>query len=174
MDDFDKTDKESLTDNLTYIYIVAIILWFVIIFLLGLFCDDILAILILMIPPIIFIFTIFNFSDCVKEVEAELLQTDILPFGVIIITILLSEDRNKYSTFMTKITTAGVVLLFLNMSDFWVSKYDHRIIKHIKSILRIMSLALFTYLFYAYYFIVKEEVPDVINPICNKPKQPKS
>lgn len=159
--------SDELVEDIQYLYITAIILWICLVYILGLVTYDAISILILTIPIILYFITMFTVDQCDHLVATQLLQADILAFGVVIITVILNMENNKYSPFFSKLMAVGLALLMFSMVDFWVNYYDHLLVVHIKCILRIASMAIFIYMLYAYYIVNLKTIGSVINPISD-------
>lgn len=156
--------------NIKCLYLISIIIWFIIIYLLELWTDDILANLILFIPPIVFLITFFSIDNCTSASEDAILQDDILALGVIVITIILSAENNIFTPFMAKLMVVGIFILSLSFIDFYVHASDIIVLKHIKSITRNAAIVIFLYAFYAFFISAKLKSPSVVNPLKSKPK----
>jgi hypothetical protein len=158
---------EEIVEEIRYIYITAIILWICLVYILGLITNDPIACLILSIPVALYFITMFTVDQCDEAVASQLLQADILAFGVVIITVILNMENNKYSPFFSKLMAIGLALLMFSMIDFWVDYCDYLLIMHVKCILRIAAMAIFIYMLYAYYIVNLKTIGSVINPICD-------
>lgn len=157
--------SEDITDDIIYIYVVALILWFLLIYTLDLISKDLISFVILLIPVALYLISIYTVHDSDKDIEKGFLQSDILAFSVIIITITLNLERNSYSPFFSKLMTVGLLLLMFSFVDFWVSKYDYLYVLHIKSILRIAAMTIFLYMIYIYHILNVREYGCTINPL---------
>ena len=161
----DQFYDEDTVLNIKHIYLVSIIIWFIVIYLLELWTDDILSNLLLFIPPIVYLMTFFSIGDCTKSLEDFILQEDILAFGVIIITTVFSAEHSIHTAFMAKLMVVGLFILSLSFIDFCVPKADIITLKHVKSITRLAAMTIFIYAFYAYFIAMKIKTKVVVNPM---------
>jgi len=156
--------SDDIIERVNNLYLLAILIWIIIIIFLELYYTDIIGGFILLIPIIIFIISMTSFKNCHIEMEAEIFQYDILAFGVVIVTIFLALKYVNYTTFFYKLIFVGILLLGISMIDVWLSPNDLIIAKHIRGILQTMSTAIFIYIFYTFYFISHHLVGHTRNP----------
>lgn len=169
----DKTGtREALTDEerarrsrmIVIIYVVGIILWIILILALDLFTTGKLTLIsffIILIPIAIFAFGIYNSKSITVEVEDELFVADYLPFGLIIVIPLLtwiSKDYKGDKRQFINITIVAIILSMLSILDVWVAPKNLFAIKHIKSVLQTMSIALIVFAVYSYYSSYPQDV----------------
>lgn len=153
-------DKKYGTNKKQYIkllYIIGIILWISLIIGLGLFQKDPLALLIISIPFIIFIFDYFNVDNIDTSIEVIVHKFEYLSIALIMIVPLITwfnkNDNNSVITrkkFM-KIMITALILVLLSLIDLWVSPKYISMTKHCKAILQTLGLTLIIYSLYTYY-----------------------
>ena len=147
-----KYDNDNL-NIVQLLYLFAIILWIVIIWYLELYNTDFIGGIILLIPIIYYIFSMYNIPQCTNEIEQEIFQYDVFLFGGALIAILISNKHAEYSSYFYKLIFIGVLLAGISVTDIWTSKKNMFIYKHIRTILQTASTFVFVYLFYTFYYV---------------------
>ncbi len=152
-----KTYHKDTVRQIQISYIIASILWVLLIFICRLYETGPIGLLILTIPLVIFAINYQNASKHTTDLESEMFQGNFLSFGFLITSILINwqklDDKRKYF----KLLMIALILLMLSLVDIWVDKDNFIIIKHIRSILETSALLLLAYTLYLYYFDVMKE-----------------
>lgn len=150
--------------NIQVAYIIASIIWIVIIFIFGLFRTNIWGWIILCIPLIVFGINYVNLTCITEEIEGEMLKGNFLSFAFLITVILINwskiEDKSKYF----KILLLALILLMLSLVDFWVKPENMSLVRHIRTIFNTSALILLIFALYLFY-------SEVIRPDSNEGKQ---
>ena len=163
----DHYDSDTVT-NVKYIYIIAIVLWIFLIYILELYNTDNIGMLILFIPILVYLISMTYFEGCDTNIENEVFQYDVFVFGVAVITLIISSRYTYYSSFFYKLLFVGVLLTALSTIDFWISKHNLILVKHIRSILQTAAVIIFIYIFYSVYFVSTKNNPfSHANPFVN-------
>jgi len=157
----------SIVDHVTLLYTVAIVFWIVLIFILDLYRTDAIGSLILIIPIIYMLISMNKFEECDTKIEEELDDWDILPLGVVIITVFLTLKHPEYTTFFYRLIFVGVLLVALGMMDLWLPRKHLILHKHFRTILEILSTTIFVYIFYVFYFIYSKRETNNRNPFVD-------
>lgn len=137
------------------VYVIAILLWIVVIAWLGLYKGDTVAWLFICIPFVLFIFAMINSDSITIETEDLVFQSNYLTVGLLIVIPLLTwmnrdykgNDKDKFVSLLV----AMVVFILLSMLDIWVKKEYISVIRHIKSVLETFAVVILIYAFYTYY-----------------------
>ena len=158
-----KYDHSSI-NTLRLVYIFAIILWIVIIWYLELYNTDFIGGLILFIPIIYYIISMYSLTQCDHNIENEIFQYDVFLFGGALIAILISNKYSQYASYFYKLIFVGVFLAALSITDIFTSSKNISLYKHIKVILQTASTFVFVYLFYTMYFVTSNIVPNNRDP----------
>lgn len=156
-------EEDTISDVRT-IYVVAIFMWILIIYILELYKTDTVGLLVLSIPIVFFIISMTFFDKCTKDIEDDICQYDILAFGVTIITVFLSWKYAEYLSYLYRLIFVGILLLAVSMLDLWIPKKELVLHKHIRDILQIMSTVIFIFIFYTFYFISLKKDSHIRNP----------
>lgn len=149
---------------ITTIYMVAIIFWIFLMLSLGLVKTQnmsILHVFIFVIPLAIFVFGIMNSKVITVEVEDELFTADYLPFGLIIVIPLLtwiSKDYKGDKRMFINTVIVAIILSMISVLDIWVAPKNLFAVKHSKSALQTMSIALIVFAMFSYY----KNYPDAV------------
>ncbi len=132
-------------------YIIAAIIWSVMIFVLGFYKTTILGYIILAIPLIVFGINYANLSSVTKELESEMLKGNFLSFAFLVAIIIINwtkiEDKGKYF----RIMFIALILLMLSLIDIWVSPDKMSLMRHIRTIFHTTSITLIVFALYLYY-----------------------
>lgn len=142
------------TRTIQLTYIIASILWILLIAVTGLYQTTLLGYLILTIPLCVFGFGFINAQHLTVEVEENVFTANSLSIGLLILLPLLTEvDKsfNKNKKIFTRAMIIAVVLAMFSLIDVWVQPKMLSVTKHIKSILQTLALTLLVYALYMYY-----------------------
>lgn len=157
--------ESSIIDSVKILYIIAIAVWIILIFILDMYHTDYIGSLILLIPVVLLFISMNNFEHCNPTIEREIFQWDILAFGVVIITIFLSiKDHLEYKIFFYRLIFVGILLVALGMVDLWLPRKELILHKHVKTIFEIFATTIFVYIFYSFYFIYSKTGVSNKNP----------
>lgn len=140
--------------NIQLLYIIASILWIILIIIAGLYKTTILGFLILSIPIFIFGFGFSSARHLTVEIEENLFTANSLSIGLVILLPLLTEvdkSYNKNKKTFTRAMVIAVVLAMLSLIDVWIQPKMISLTKHIKSIFQTTALTLLVYALYMYY-----------------------
>ena len=149
--------NSNVKKYIEYIYIGAIIVWFILTVVLGLWKrDDVIVWLILSVPFVVFLINYLGLSEFDCGTEDQMFRGNFLSFGFLVAVILMNWNNsvgqeNKIEFF--KILTAAFILLMLSLIDLWVCQKKMKVVKHIKTCLHTAAsvlLALALYLYYTY------------------------
>lgn len=153
----DRSTKPYTENKIRYIqtlYIIAAIVWASVILIMHLYRTDVIGLLILTIPFIIFAIGYYNASVMTPEIEDIIFKTNYLSVGLLVVIPLftwLGKHHDADRGHFIGIITLGVVLSMISLLDFWVKRGWMSVIKHLKSVLQTMALTLFILAFYIFY-----------------------
>lgn len=146
------------TNIVRLLYVIAAIVWTVLIFILGLWRTgagiDPLAIIILIIPYVIFLFGFINASALSHKVEKMFQRANYMTVGLLIALPLMAWMIKNYGgdkrQFICIVVTA-LILSLVSLMEVWTSYKWHSCTRHIRSTLNTMALTLLIYLLYLFY-----------------------
>jgi len=144
---------DSTVKQIKTIYIIAIILWLVLIVVLGLFCMDIIVLALLSIPLVAFIISYLNICHCDGLTEGEMFKGNFVPFASLVVIVMINwnspaiSDKSRFF----KIIITAFILLMLSLVDIWVRKDRMTLAKHVKTCLQTAALSLLATALYVYY-----------------------
>jgi len=136
------------------VYIVALVIWILIVALVKLYTTDVIGWIILAIPPVVFLAGYINSEYLTLEIERENFQANYFAIGLLLILPLLTWVNRDYKgdkIRFTKILVLAIIIVMLSLLDVWVRKEYLSINKHIKSTLQTIAITLLIYAFYTYY-----------------------
>lgn len=157
-DHLDHNNKDRYDDDTIFyikmIYIIAAIVWLVLILLLDLWKPDIFVNLILLIPLVVFFINYISVGEFSCCAEAQMFRSNFLSFGFLVAVVLINWNSpigNHDKVGFFKILIVAFILLMLSLVDLWVPKHKMSIVKHIKTSLQTASLTLLALALYLYY-----------------------
>lgn len=149
-----KTDNENRITYIKIVYILAIVLWFFLIFFLKLYLTSWLGWLLILIPIVCFLIGYYNASVITTDVEDEIFRANYLSIGLIIIIPLLVWLDKKYEgdhIWFVSIVVVAIMLSTLSFLDVWVQRQWLSVIKHITSTFQTMSIVLITFVLFTFF-----------------------
>ena len=156
----DKYDSK-LQEQIQAVYIIASILWVVLVFVLGLWKDgDVIIWLILLLPLVVFAINSVSLGEFTCKMEAQMFQGNFLSFGFLVAIILINWNSplgHHDKTEFFKILIVAFIFLMISMVDLWVGERKMAVIKHIKTSLHTASLTLLALALYLYYTYQRDQ-----------------
>lgn len=143
--------SSTLIEQAQLIYIIAILLWILIIVLLQLYQTDLVGWVFILIPIAVFAINYINIKHCSPEHEDEIFAGNFVLFFIVIVSLLNVPFKKKKKQPMYKYIFLAVSLLAISLVDICASKENFLIIKTIRTILVTISLSLSLYALYMYY-----------------------
>lgn len=150
-----KTENHKLSPYITrtirILYLVAIILWFIIVFWFNFFKTSLAGKMILFIPAIVFAIAFANVTGHTVKTAGQMLKGNVLSFMFLTISLLLNwfkiGDKKKVFNAMV----LAVIFIMVSLLDFWVQEKDTIFVIHIKSIAQTFAIVLLIYSLYVRY-----------------------
>lgn len=150
------TYKSDCVQKVQLIYIIAAIVWIIIVFVVCFSDIDIIGLVILSFPLIVFGINFSNAMVLTQEIENEMFTGNFISFGFLIAIIIINwskiENKGKYFT----ILFISLIFIMLSLVDIWVDQDNLSVAKHIRSIFQTSALSLLIFALYIYY-------KDVVN-----------
>lgn len=137
------------------LYIILSVLWIALFWWLKLYdYSDIVIWALLFLPLLVFALSFANISRITDGVEKEVLGSNYLSFGFLIVVILINwntplETKNKTEFFSLIVFAFGLIMI--SMIDVWVTKSHMSWWKHLRTSLQTMALVLLVLALYIYY-----------------------
>ncbi len=152
------------------LYVLATIIWIIIVYWGRFYKTDMLGKFILIIPIVMFLISFSNVESHTKKVSANMLKGNILSFMFLTVSLLINwlkiGDRKKIYRAMI----ISIIFVTISLLDFWVNDKDYIYIIHIKTMAQTIALTLLTYALYIRYndnvieiISNKESIKKVIN-----------
>lgn len=132
---------------LQFIYIISIFIWIFLVLILKIPLNDTIGVLLLAIPIIVFLLSFINVARITVETESKLFNVTYLSIGVFVIIPMVTNEKFSTSQIM-KISTMAMILAVFSLLDVWVPPDWVTVIRHVRSILQILSLSLIIYALY--------------------------
>ena len=145
------------------IYIIALVTWIILIFVLGLYEGDIFGWVILVIPFVVFLISMYNIPNHSVDVENNMFEGNFLSFAFLLVVIFVNWRTVSNNVKIFRILMVALVLLMLSLVDVWVDINSLSLLYHIRSILQTIALTLLAYTLYTYYLeaVLTEHVHPV-------------
>lgn len=148
---YDKTSKITVQ----IIYIVAVVIWIILIYALGTFNYSFSWIhIILFIPLFVFAIGFLQVCKTTKDIEDDMFTADFVSIGLLFITLFIQWtqkiDSNdaKHSLY---VTLAAFTLIMLSIIDIWTTKKGFSLVKQLRSIFQTAGIILLIYLLYFHF-----------------------
>lgn len=140
-------------DVLFSVYLVAILLWGILLAYLQPE-TDFLGWIILIIPILVFLIATLSLDSISATVESNVFQFNSLSVGLLIIMPLLTfitRDFKGNQRLMVQIVLLAITFGLISMIDVWIAEKWITAIRHIKSVFQTVSLTLVLFALYLYY-----------------------
>lgn len=146
-----KTYDDVTVKQIQMIYIIATIIWIVVIIFFGWFKTNIIGLILLAIPLGVFAINYYNSKYHTTDLESEMFHGNFLSFAFLITSVLINWKKVGDKRKIFKILMVSLVLIMLSLVDIWVDRENLILIKHIRTILQTSALLLLAYGLYTYY-----------------------
>lgn len=140
-------------DLIFFIYLIALLLWGIIIAYLSPKVE-LWGFIILAIPFLVFIIGMITIDSLSPAVEDSLFRHNILATGLLIILPLLAfitKDFRGDQVLMIQVVLLAITFSLLSMVDIWIPEKWLSLVQHIKSIFQTFALTLILFSLYLYY-----------------------
>ena len=157
-------EKNEIVAYVRIIYIVAIVVWIMIIFCMGLYNSDVIGLLIICIPVVLFIIAFKNANVITKDVEDSIFKTNYPSIGILITIPLLAWLSRSYDgdkSWFSCILIVSIMLVIASLFDVWVSGEWLRVVQHGTSILQTIALTLIIYAVYTFYLATPHDISNL-------------
>lgn len=136
--------------NLQALYMLAIFLWLMIVFNFGLFEANAVSICLILFPIAIFAMSLWNIDCVTVEVEEQLFAVSYISIGLLVIIPLVTWTHDKYGADAKVMDPMILAIIFAvaSLVDVWVPLKWVTYIRHVRSILQVLSLTLIVYALY--------------------------
>lgn len=145
---------EEKASQVRIVYIIALVVWILIVACFSLYRTDVIGWIILSIPLVIFFTGYGNSNNLTIEVEKENFQANYFAIGLLLILPLLTWVNREYKgdkKRFTRILVLAIIIVMVSLLDVWVEKRYLSITKHAKSALQTIAIALLIYTLYTFY-----------------------
>lgn len=142
---------KDTVSTIRLIYIVAIIVWFILIYICRFYRTDTVGYIILFVPVLILGINFVNVEHHTVEMEREMLSGNFLSFIFLISALLINWSKIGMKKRILKAIMISVVLIMGSLIDIWTKPQDLIIVKHIRTIFQTTALAIIIYALYTHY-----------------------
>lgn len=165
-----KVYNQDIVKKIQIMYIMAAIVWILLIFLCGWYDFGMFGIIILLIPLVVYGINYKNIIHHTIDIESEMFQGNFLSFGYLLVIVFINWKQTKHKRKIFGIILIGLVMIMLSMVDIWVDKENFILVKHFRTILQTASLFLLAFALYIFYLEiignnkVTKDVPEKDEP----------
>lgn len=142
------------TQSVQIVYVIASLLWILLIFVLGLWKTDLMGTIILLIPLVVYGFGFYNANTLTVEVEETVFSINYLSIALLVViplTAWINKTYNGDQRYLTRIMVVAVIIALLSLVDIWVRPKWITVVRHVKSALQTAALTLVVFALYIYY-----------------------
>lgn len=133
------------------VYIVAAVLWVLLVYYLGLVKAKYgIGNIILSLPLFLYGISFANVSKCNSKVEGDMFKGDIVAIGLLFISLFVQVKSTKDVKLMVY-TLIAFALILLSIVDIWVAHTKQSVVKHIRSAFQTAAISLLLFVLYLYY-----------------------
>lgn len=160
-----KVYNRDIVKKIQIMYIMAAIIWILLIFICGWYKLGMFGTFILLIPLVVYGINFQNVKHHTIDIEGEMFEGNFLSFGYLIIVVFVNWKQIQYKDKIFGIILIGLILIMLSMVDIWVDKEDFILVKHFRTILQTASLFLLAYALYIFYLEITKNGKITEDPI---------
>lgn len=130
------------------IYIIATVIWILLLFYLQVYKhDSVVGYLILIIPIFVFAMGYLSVGKITKNVRGQMFKADVVSITVLFITAVLA-GAGQETHFTYHIMVVAAVLVLLSLIDIWAGIKTVEIVQAVKSVFQTMAITLIMYVIY--------------------------
>ena len=134
------------------IYILMTIIWAILVFSLGLWKTDIVGVVIILIPLVVFAISYFSLESIDEECSNTIGRFNIISFALLAATILINWQNNSpIQNWIRSLVVIATLLLVISIIDIWASKDNREVFLHFRTAIQTMSIVLLAYALYQFY-----------------------
>ena len=133
------------------LYIIATLVWLVIVWYLQLYSLDPITWFFISIPVVVFAINYSSAKEHTKEIESEMFSGNFLSFAFLIAAIVISWSKIGGKAKYFKLVLLGLILVMLSLIDVWLPKDKLIICKHFRTIFQTTATAVLAMALYMFY-----------------------
>lgn len=159
-------DDCGIIDTIRTMYMLAILVWIIILILIKVYTHDIVVWLMALVPIVLFIINYINLPCTIHQSSDHLLRGDFVAMAYLIAIVIIAWGKKGSFSSISQyvgILIGSVILITLSMLDFWVDTTHIVVTIHVKIVLQTMAITLLTIGVYLY-FISMRSADGCITP----------
>lgn len=133
------------------LYIIAAIVWLIIVWYCDLYLPDGIAWFFIAIPLVVYAINYSNVDKHTKEMEQEMFAGNFLSFAFLIVAIVLSYSKIGGKAKYFKLLLLALVFIMFSLIDVWLPMNKLIICKHLRTIFQTAAVALLAMALYLFY-----------------------
>lgn len=157
-DDFEDKFTPYVQRNIQIVYLIAAIIWLIIVYVFSLYCGNVILWLLLFIPLIIYGLNFYFVPEQTVFVTNLMFTADFLSIGFLIVTIIINWYKEVDKGPIFSLVVLALFLFGLSMLDVWVPEEKFILIQHIRSALETAGVIILVIVVYTYYLEVQKTV----------------
>jgi hypothetical protein len=130
-------------------YMVAAILWLILIYSLQFWKSGVLGWLFLLVPLVVYGINLSNVTRHTHQLENEMFKGNFLSIGYLIVIFIINWEKVKDKQRLFLILMIVLILILGSVLDVWILNQIY--VKHFRSILIVAAISLLAYVLYIYY-----------------------
>lgn len=149
-----KTYSQRRVTGVRIVYILAILLWVIIVWCLRLYKTSFMGWVILALPIILFGIGFLNAPYLTVEVEDSIFSIGYLSIALVVvlpILVWITKDFTGDRDMIMGILLIAIIFTMLSLYDIWVRPKWLTVSRHLKSVFQTLALTLLIFALYAYY-----------------------
>lgn len=157
-----KRYRKSNVKILRYVYIIAIVIWLLVVWWLKLYKTNFWGMAILSIPIILFIMAIGMLPSLCRNDEMMLFKANFLSVGLLLALPLLGLLEKKYQgeVVISAVIVLAIMFTMMSLIDVWVMYIYAPIARHIKSIFQCFAIVLMIYSLNTFFVKTRKDKKD--------------
>lgn len=149
----------EVCQQIQVIYIIAIIVWIILVWALEMYKTDVIGWFFILLPVVVFTINYNCVHTATRETEGDMFAGNFLSFTFLIAAILISWTKLGTQAKFFKLLFTALILIMFSLIDVWLPKNKMIIQKHLRTIFQTGALGLLALALYMYYTDVIKNNP---------------
>lgn len=133
------------------IYLIAIVIWFLVIYWGGFYKTGIVANFILLFPVLIFALAYHHVNNHTTDIIHRMLKGNIVSFLFLTVSLLVNWFKIGDKKKVYKAMMISIIFIMISLVDYWIPQKDLVFLIHIKTISQTLAIVMLTYALYIRY-----------------------
>lgn len=133
------------------IYLIAIVIWFLVVYWGGFYKSGIMANFILLFPVLVFGLAYHHVNNHTTDIIHRMLKGNIVSFLFLTVSLLVNWFKIGDKKKVYKAMMIAIIFIMISLVDYWIPKKDLVFLIHIKTISQTLAIVMLTYALYIRY-----------------------